>query len=44
MQAQDGSIHVTYSYFLNDLPEGAARKTIKHANFNAAWVEQGDAR
>ncbi len=42
IQAQDGSIHVTYSYFLNHLPEDGARKAIKHARFNAAWVQQGD--
>jgi predicted neuraminidase len=40
IQGKDGAIHVTYSYFVN-LPEGQ-RKSIKHANFNAAWVEQGD--
>jgi len=44
IQAKDGSIHVTYSYFLNHLPAAAARKTIKHAHFNVQWVEQGDAR
>jgi predicted neuraminidase len=42
IQARDGSLHVTYSYFLNHLPEGAPRKTIKHARFNTAWVRQGD--
>jgi predicted neuraminidase len=40
IQAKDGSIHVTYSYFVN-LPEGQ-RKSIKHARFNAAWIEEGD--
>lgn len=42
IQARDGSLHVSYSYFLNHLPEGAPRKSIKHARFNAAWVKQGD--
>jgi len=38
IQAKDGSIHVTYSYFVN-LPEGQ-RKSIKHARFNVAWIEE----
>ncbi len=42
LQASDGSLDVTYSYFLNHLPAGAPRKTIKHARFNVAWVQQGD--
>jgi predicted neuraminidase len=41
IQAKDGTIHVTYSYFLNHLPEGAPRKAIKHAWFDAAWVKAG---
>jgi predicted neuraminidase len=36
MQAKDGSIHVTYSYFV---PEG---KSIKHVRFNEEWVKSGD--
>lgn len=44
LQARDGSLHVTYSFFRNDLPQGAPRKTIKHARFNLAWIKQGDAR
>ena len=36
IQARDGSIHVTYSYFV---PEG---KSIKHVRFNEAWVKAGD--
>ncbi|MEK7754563.1 MAG: exo-alpha-sialidase, partial [Acidobacteriota bacterium] len=43
IQARDGSLHVSYSYFLNHLPANAPRKTIKHARFNVAWVKQGDA-
>ena len=42
IQARDKSIHLTYSYFLNHLPRDAARKSIKYARFNAAWVKQGD--
>jgi predicted neuraminidase len=49
IQARDGSLHVSYSYFLSrrDLPREAdgrpASKSIKHAHFNEAWVRQGDA-
>lgn len=42
IQARDGTLHVTYSYFLNHLPRDAPRKSIKHAHFNAAWVKQGE--
>lgn len=42
IQARDGSLHASYSYFLNHLPAGAPRKTIKHAHFNVEWVKQGD--
>jgi predicted neuraminidase len=38
IQAKDGSIHVTYSYFV---PEG---KSIKHARFSEEWVMAGDPR
>ncbi len=41
IQTRDGLLHVTYSYFLNHLPEGAPRKAIKHARFNVNWVKQG---
>jgi predicted neuraminidase len=34
IQAKDGTIHVTYSYNL---------KTIKHVQFNEAWIMQGGA-
>jgi predicted neuraminidase len=40
VQARDGAIHITYSYFVN-LPEGQ-RKSIKHARLTPAWIEQGD--
>ena len=36
IQARDGFIHVTYSYFT---PEG---KSIKHARFDEGWVRAGD--
>ncbi len=42
IQSQDGSLHISYSIFLNHLPEGADRKSIKHAHFNTEWVEAGD--
>lgn len=42
VQAPDGTIHASYSVFLNHLPEGQPRKTIRHAQFNLAWVEEGD--
>jgi predicted neuraminidase len=36
IQARDGTLHATYSYF------DERGKTIKHAHFNTAWVKQGD--
>jgi predicted neuraminidase len=42
IEARDGVLHVSYSYFLNHLPADAPRKTIKHARFNVAWIRQGD--
>jgi predicted neuraminidase len=42
IQAREGSLHASYSYFLNHLPAGAARKSIKHAHFNVDWVKRGD--
>jgi predicted neuraminidase len=42
IQAQDGSIHATYSYYRNDLPKGSPSQTIKHAHFNVEWLKQGD--
>jgi len=44
LQAPDGTIHASYSVFMNHLPEGQPRKTIRHAHFNLAWVEEGDPR
>jgi predicted neuraminidase len=42
IQAKDGTLHATYSYFLNHIPEGQPKKTIKHVQFNVEWVKQGD--
>jgi predicted neuraminidase len=36
MQAKDGTIHITYSYFM---PEG---KSIKHVQLSEDWVKAGD--
>lgn len=36
IQARDGAIHVTYSYFV---PDG---KSIKHARLNEDWIKAGD--
>lgn len=36
IQANDGAVHVTYSYFVK---EG---KAIKHARLNEEWIKQGD--
>jgi predicted neuraminidase len=36
IQAKDGSIHITYSYFV---PAG---KSIKHARLDEAWIKAGD--
>jgi len=40
IQAADGTLHLTYSVF--ETKDGKQAKTIKHAQFNAAWVEAGD--
>lgn len=37
IQTRDGRIHVVYSYFV------AEGKSMKHAAFNEAWIEAGDA-
>ena len=48
IQAQDGSLHASYSYHLNRKQVGSdsegqpARKSIKHAHFNEAWIRLGD--
>jgi predicted neuraminidase len=41
IQGKDGSLHATYSYFLNHIPAGRPRKTIKHAHFNVEWILAG---
>lgn len=40
IQASDGSLHLTYSIF--ETVDGKQSKSIKHARFNTAWIEQGD--
>jgi predicted neuraminidase len=42
IQTREELLHVTYSYFLNHLPLGEPRKSIKHAAFNFEWVRAGD--
>jgi predicted neuraminidase len=47
IQARDGTLHASYSYHLNrgegnDADGKPARKSIKHAHFNEAWIMQGD--
>lgn len=41
-QGKDGTIHASYSVFMNHIPNGEPRKTIRHARFNIEWVEAGD--
>jgi predicted neuraminidase len=42
IQARDGTLHATYSHHLpaNDADGRPARKSIKHAHFNEAWVRE----
>jgi predicted neuraminidase len=35
---RDGTIHAVYSYFVK------GGKSMKHAAFNEAWVQQGDGK
>jgi predicted neuraminidase len=48
IEAHDGTLHASYSYFLpparaaRDAENRLLRKTIKHAQFNEAWIKQGD--
>jgi predicted neuraminidase len=37
-QAKDGTLHVVYSYFVEQ------GKSMKHAAFNEAWIQEGDAK
>ncbi len=49
IQARDGSLHASYSYHLakknlpKDVDGDPSAKSIKHAHFNEAWVQAGDA-
>jgi predicted neuraminidase len=40
IQAADGTLHLTYSVF--ETKDGKQAKSIKHAQFNTAWIEAGD--
>ena len=40
IEARDGTLHATYSYFLNHIPADQPRKSIKHAHFNVAWISE----
>ena len=42
IQARDGMLHCTYSYFVKDPGTGEETKSIKHAMFNVEWVLEGD--
>jgi predicted neuraminidase len=50
IQAADGTLHVTYSYFIpaaraqKDAEGRLVRKSIKHARFNEAWIRAGEPR
>ena len=50
IQARDGTLHASYSYHLShrglpkDVDGDPAAKSIKHAHFNEAWVQAGDAK
>ena len=41
IKASDGSVHVTYSYFVK-APGEREKKSIKHARFNVEWVKAED--
>ncbi len=42
-QAPDGTIHASYSYFIDKPSDGETKgKSIKHAAFNKAWIKAGD--
>lgn len=48
IQASDGTLHATYSYFVPaasvkpDAQGRSPRKSIKHAQFNEAWIKGGE--
>jgi predicted neuraminidase len=39
IQARDGSLHATYSYFLNHVPRDSPRKSIVHSHFSVDWIK-----
>lgn len=39
LQARDGTLQLTYSYFQNHIPAGDPRKTIRHAHLNLEWLK-----
>jgi predicted neuraminidase len=39
IQARDGSLHVTYSYFLNHVSRDSPRKSIMHSHFSVDWIK-----
>lgn len=41
-EARDGTLHLTYSYFVRDVPQGERSRTIKHAHLDVDWIKQGD--
>ena len=43
IQTRDGSIHVTYSYFIRG-GDGKQQKSIKHVKVDRDWVKAGDAK
>jgi predicted neuraminidase len=42
IQAKDGTLHCTYSYFTPNAVDGREGKSIKYAKFNVDWVLAGD--
>jgi hypothetical protein len=42
IQAHDGTLHATYSYFVSE-PDGGG-KSIKYVHFTKSYVEAGDPR
>lgn len=42
IQAKDGSIHATYSYFVTVGASTEKGKSIKHVRFDEAWIRAGD--
>jgi len=42
IQAKDGTLHSTYSYFTPNGLDGREGKSIKYATFNIDWVMEGD--